>query len=299
MVIMEYIEKKYNWSHIGERIKQERLKLKLNQSELMKKIELSPDSYRVLGRWENARKGSHPQFKDMIELCNVFNCELGYLLCEYDCKTRDTVDIKKEIGLSEKAINILEDLKNRQGKSGHNTFMCEIIIEFFNLLIENIELNNGYMFLLASQSIDYIVGLHEQLLFQEEIQKQHNVKMAKDKEFAAQAFSIKNENLDFHSYQLAKYFEDAISYLAKDSKVYDKIKKIYDANFCPPPIYIDKRFEDLLAWRVKDHEIYAFHIAENEKRLENFKKRIESLFDADNNSTAPNRKDPDFEEDNG
>ena len=43
-----------------------------------------------------------------MELCNIFNCEIGYLLCEYDCKTRAATDIVKETGLSEKSIDILK-----------------------------------------------------------------------------------------------------------------------------------------------------------------------------------------------
>lgn len=45
----------------------------------------------------------------LIKICNFFNCELGYLLCEYDCKARDSVDIGAITGLSEEAIKILSE----------------------------------------------------------------------------------------------------------------------------------------------------------------------------------------------
>ena len=37
-------------------------------------------------------------------MCDLFGCEIGYLLCDYDCKTRTATDIQKETGLSEAAI---------------------------------------------------------------------------------------------------------------------------------------------------------------------------------------------------
>ena len=45
-----------------------------------------------------------PQFEDMLKMCEVFDCELGYLLGEFDCKTREATDIQAKTGLSEKAI---------------------------------------------------------------------------------------------------------------------------------------------------------------------------------------------------
>lgn len=35
-----------------------------------------------------------PQFEDMLKMCEVFDCELGYLLGEFNCKTREATDIQ-------------------------------------------------------------------------------------------------------------------------------------------------------------------------------------------------------------
>ena len=44
-------------------------------------------------------------------MCEIFNCELGYLLCEYDCKNKIAADVQTVTGLSEKAVMILHDMK--------------------------------------------------------------------------------------------------------------------------------------------------------------------------------------------
>ena len=50
---------------------------------------------------------SLPCLDYLMKLCDIFDCELGYLLCEYDCKKRDTADVQNITGLSEDAIEKL------------------------------------------------------------------------------------------------------------------------------------------------------------------------------------------------
>lgn len=58
----------------------------------------------------NCRKnGTIPPLEVLCRMCELLNCELGYLLCEYDCKTRENADIQKETKLNEKTI---ERIKN-------------------------------------------------------------------------------------------------------------------------------------------------------------------------------------------
>lgn len=110
MVNLEH--KKQNksfWINLGRRIKEERKRAGLTQIKLMEAIGRSPNSYRVLGRWEKG--SSKPEFSDMIKMAEVFECDFGYLIGEYDCRTGVATDIKAEIGLSEKAIQRLRVLK--------------------------------------------------------------------------------------------------------------------------------------------------------------------------------------------
>jgi transcriptional regulator with XRE-family HTH domain len=198
----------------------------------------------------NWTKGiSTPSLDNLKPLATYFGMSIDELVTGISPKNEE---LHIETGLSDKAINKLNDLKNRQDKPGYDTLISKMILEFFSLLIENTELDKGHIFHLASQSIDYMLGLHRQLLIQEEIEKQHEEKMSKDKEYAAFAFDVQNTNLKFHAYQIAKYFEDAIVSLAKDTKNYTRIKKIYDGNFCLPPEYNDVRFANTLSWRVKE-----------------------------------------------
>lgn len=60
----------------------------------------------TISSWENGK--TLPELKYLLRMCDLFDCELGYLLCEFDTKTRAATDIQKETGLSEKAITILK-----------------------------------------------------------------------------------------------------------------------------------------------------------------------------------------------
>lgn len=88
---------------IGRRLREERKSLKLSQDELAEKLYIG--SRQTVARWENG--SMLPSMSDLLSMCCLFNCEMGYLLCEHDCKTRAATDIQTETGLSEKAINEL------------------------------------------------------------------------------------------------------------------------------------------------------------------------------------------------
>lgn len=88
---------------IGERIRTERKKLDLTQDGLAEKIDIG--SRQTIAQWENGV--ALPPLSKLLCMCDLFGCETGYLLCDYDCKTRTATDIQKETGLSEAAINEL------------------------------------------------------------------------------------------------------------------------------------------------------------------------------------------------
>ena len=50
----------------------------------------------------------------LIKLCSIFDCDIGYLLGEYDTKKREIADIQNMIGLSEDAICMLKELSELQ-----------------------------------------------------------------------------------------------------------------------------------------------------------------------------------------
>lgn len=65
-------------------------------------------------------------------MCELFDCEISYLFCEYDCKTRETTDIQKATGLSEKSIQRLCIFRKRAKGTDRFTFDSPI-----NSIIKN------------------------------------------------------------------------------------------------------------------------------------------------------------------
>lgn len=101
----------YNPKTLAERLKQAR---KATGYSLEKVAELcNVQQYQTVSKWENGKV--MPSLEKLLALCNIYKCELGYLLGEYDCKTRTATDIHKETGLSEIAISRLSPLTAAHG----------------------------------------------------------------------------------------------------------------------------------------------------------------------------------------
>ena len=128
------LSNKYDWNKIGQRIKKARELAGLSQGELGEKISYG---YQMIGKWE--RGETRPSLDSLFSLCNVFNCEIGYLLCEYDSKTRESTDIQAVTGLSERAIEILSDFNGRQMDSDAVSKLMQTI----NFLIEHEDEQSG------------------------------------------------------------------------------------------------------------------------------------------------------------
>ena len=106
---------KYDFKQIGKRIREERTnaqnatgrKKVMTQSDLANEIGVSRQT---IAKWEH---GEIDQLLmgDLLKLCNLFGCELGYILGEYNCRTRISTDIQEETGLSEQAVNFLKEQK--------------------------------------------------------------------------------------------------------------------------------------------------------------------------------------------
>lgn len=99
-------KKIYDESKIGRRIRELRTNKKISQIILANYI--GYDS-RTVRKFEKGQ--SIPPLGTMLRLCNFLECELGYLLGEFDQRTRSATDIQRETGLSENAINKLKELK--------------------------------------------------------------------------------------------------------------------------------------------------------------------------------------------
>ena len=98
--------KEYDFIEIGKKISSERAGMSLSQEELGKRLNYTRQT---IASWEKAR--SYPTLNDLFKLCKIFNCELSYLLCEADCKTKDIQGIHDYTGLTEAAIKKLSSLE--------------------------------------------------------------------------------------------------------------------------------------------------------------------------------------------
>lgn len=89
------------------RLTRERKKLCRSQAEFSERYNFNPHTY---PKWESGKLT--PSVHDLIRLCNIFECDLDYLLGEQEEKTRALTDIREDTGLSVDAIESIK-LMNR------------------------------------------------------------------------------------------------------------------------------------------------------------------------------------------
>lgn len=97
----------YDWKNIGSRIKNEREKKGMSQSNFAEYCGLQRTSRGTVGEWEKGKR--LPDLEALLKMCELFECELGYILCEegYECKTRAQTDIQEKTGLTAEAVSSL------------------------------------------------------------------------------------------------------------------------------------------------------------------------------------------------
>lgn len=114
---------------LGERVRAHRKKLHL-QNEIGKPIKPTQENLldymrqkglptfgrNTLSDLENGNEGALGAISldQMLALCSVFNCSVGHLLGEYDCKNYDLQFIKNELGLSEESIETIKAMDGNQ-----------------------------------------------------------------------------------------------------------------------------------------------------------------------------------------
>lgn len=198
----------YDLNRIGERIRSERTAAGLSLKETAEEVGCSRQ---LISKWE---KGEGTVFlNEMLKMCNLFNCELGYLLCEYDCKTREATDIQKITGLSEEVIN---KLKSWADPPENVDFILRAYIDFFNEIIPQLPttLANNFNSLqnqrenLPAQSTPFTMdGIDEMLDAVRSLQEQYPSLCVINHKTAAQHFiteivkdieKILRKDLDFY-----------------------------------------------------------------------------------------------------
>lgn len=111
---------------IGNVIEKERKDLDLTQSELSEKLYGSGESRQTISKFERGKQ--LPPLEKMLMMCNIFQCEIEYLLGIQKSKFKEDTDIEQITGLSVKSINTLKNVNYSERKS---------IIQALNKILEH------------------------------------------------------------------------------------------------------------------------------------------------------------------
>lgn len=132
---------KYNFGEIGNRIRILRKTSGKNQDDFIETL----NNYGInIGRnrlslIENGDR-NHFSLDILLAVCEIFNCDMGYLLGEYNEKTRELHEISAITGLSETAIKKLQVFKSENRKTAHSDLLSILIendnAEYFLAMIE-------------------------------------------------------------------------------------------------------------------------------------------------------------------
>lgn len=133
---------------IAVRLHNERINANLSLDKL---AEITGYSKPTVQSWEkgwnkNTGENRIPTLEQLIDLCSIYNCTPEYLLCEYDCKTKQITDISFETGLQPQSIKKLHNmftslLENPFGGGANNLFLG-----FLNHYISNMDAINEFIF---------------------------------------------------------------------------------------------------------------------------------------------------------
>jgi transcriptional regulator with XRE-family HTH domain len=91
--------------------------------------------YQTVSKWEKGN--SVPSLDNLLKLCELFNCELGYLLGEYEGKTRKTTDLHDATGLDLPAVEELQRIHD-QNQWFARTALNELLQHEYCLSFETI-----------------------------------------------------------------------------------------------------------------------------------------------------------------
>lgn len=99
----------FNFEEMGMRIKKCRIECGMTQEELGNELHYTRQMI------SNIEKGkSEPTISDIKKMSMTFGCDVGYIIGEYNERTRQTTDIVAETGLDGKAVELLRTAKNER-----------------------------------------------------------------------------------------------------------------------------------------------------------------------------------------
>lgn len=116
---------------------QERMKKHFDKEKFMPFSELehyTNTTRQTLSKWSKGISSSD-DIADLCTIANILDCEVGYLVGEFDCRKREVADIQEETGLSECAINKLRERHSSnhpfflQYSRFYSKFICDIGVD--------------------------------------------------------------------------------------------------------------------------------------------------------------------------
>ena len=138
----------YDFEKIAQRIKVVRIDKNITQACVAKKCNVSRST---VIKWEKGE--SFPELNSMLKLCNLYDCELGYLLCEsgYENGKRETTDICKATGLSQEAVETLVEHE----KTVHEQPLLAGLVSKEKQLVNTILMESNHNFVSSLYSYAY------------------------------------------------------------------------------------------------------------------------------------------------
>jgi len=169
---------KYSNELVGKRIKRERKRKEWNQEDLLDKLGRSRESRRTVISWEKGKV--LPPLDDMFSMCELFDCEIGYLSGEFPDPHHATTDICTETGLTAGAVETIMAIRDfsanqkaEQRKHGKTAFT---MLDLLNHLLGDkgfFEEGNSCML----NSLAYAIGFrcyYEVVPMLEQIPQEHD-----------------------------------------------------------------------------------------------------------------------------
>lgn len=202
-----------NFTEVGNRIRDCREEIKYSQEQLA--LELEYASRQTIGKWENGDITAN--IDDFIKLCNIFNCDMGYLLGEFDTKRHIVADVQEVTGLSEAAIETLKTCNTEILPMGDDITDNLFVLETVNFLLscdvgrKTLRLIGEYLF--ENYKIQYVES--DILEFDKTLEKQEKTEIEKKIE----ELQEEKRKYEFDSYEeIIQKVQDGI-YTEQDSEM--------------------------------------------------------------------------------
>ena len=122
----------YDSNYIKERIKEARGDIGMTQDQLAKKVGYERET---ITAWESGK--NTPKIDTLIQLCDILQCDLGYLLGEYPEKRREVSDVHDLTGLEASNANRLIMLQAVIKENPYSSYRQKFYLDTLNSLLES------------------------------------------------------------------------------------------------------------------------------------------------------------------